>query len=230
MLSQKSLSYLVANIVLILSVTADYSWADMDQREKVTFPELGLLEIHAVASDGKLPIVKVLNTKKKVMLETELGRADRSDSFKYDAGIEFMIRHEKGLPDPLVVVVAAGQHGTSSAWDIAIIGVVSGEVKVLWQQPTILWSEGGFYFGDIRVKRGEGIAVWDVVFDKNESHVSPHRYSMSLFLWNKDKGEFIKGTQLITKHKYESDDEAINEFGFHFKDQRQEFKQLDKFW
>ncbi|MCJ7545778.1 MAG: hypothetical protein MUP30_02955 [Deltaproteobacteria bacterium] len=192
-----------------------------EQQESIQFPGLGVLEVKAQAIREQLPTVVIRNAAKKVLLQLEMGQTD-TDSYTFHSWIEFQVRHITGLPDPLLMVVAAGSGGSAGRLEVALISVVSGELKLLWNQAAY-GDRGGFFVGDLGKTRGIGIAQW--YSSSSECHGCPSdKYFIEFHLWNKEKAQFDVGpTFTIEKEKFDTRDEL----GLNFPDQIEDFDQLD---
>jgi hypothetical protein len=196
-----------------------YLQGKMEQKESVTFPELGALQIRAQAIEGQLPRLVISDTREKPLFQLEMGHSD-PDAYKVHSGIEFQVRHIPGFPDPLVMVAAAGAGGSAARLEMALIGAISGEFKVLWNKAA--YSDGGFFVGDLGRKRGVGIAQW--LWKSSECHAcEPDIYYVKLYLWNKEKAEFDVGPKfIINKDRFDD----IKKLELDFPSQIEDFKRL----
>jgi hypothetical protein len=214
-MSKIRLLFFIFAILFLLGCTPKPKWEGMDQVEYVKFPELGVLEVGVQAIEGQLPKLIIRNAAKKVFFQMEMGHAydPHPENFEHFATIRFKVLHISGLPDPLVMVVAAGPGGSDSSWEITLIGLVSGKIKRLWKQTKGLSNAGGFFVGDLGKGRGIGIAQWQW----SPWQSSSTRYSIQLYRWNKGKSQFDLDHYFIIK-----DDETNNldKLGLDFPDQK----------
>lgn len=227
-MSKIRLRYFILLIILILSCTPKPKWKGMDQAEYVKFPELGVVAVGVKAVDKQLPKLIIRNAAKKVLFQLEMGHAydPESKNFEYNAGIEFKVYHIADLPDPLLIVVAAGPGGSDTAWEVALLGVISGKIERLWKQTSDIMDEGGFFVGDLGEGRGIGIAQW--YWHGGECHACPPtKYSIQLYRWNKGETRFDIGQKFtIEKDKFDT----IDERELDFPDLRHNFRRLADFW
>jgi hypothetical protein len=201
------------------------------QQEFIRFPDLGVMEVMAQALEGQVPTVVIRDANKKVLLQIKIEGKEYGglENFTHRVSIEFKVLHIPGMPEPLLMVMAVEPGGSDAAWETILIGVVSGAIKRLWQQSEPLNYEGGILVGDLGQDRGTGVAQWNFVWGSGESHVDPHKYSLQLYLWNKQKSQFDVGPKYITKNKYQDDAQALQELGFNFRDQRNDFTRLRRY-
>jgi hypothetical protein len=199
-----------------------------EQKEFIQFPGLGVLEVWAQAIDEQLPTLVIRDAAKKVLQQIEMGHstAPYVDSFKDGAGIGFKVFHISGLPSPLLMVATAGSGGSDHPWEVALIGVVSGKIKVLWKQTERLLIEGGIFVGDLGKDRGLGITQWSLSGYPLHSAGTPV-FNIWFYLWNKEKSQFDVGPHFTIKN-YTF--EKIKKQGFRFPDLRHNFKRLEDFW
>jgi hypothetical protein len=210
-------------LIFLLSSTAKASWKPMFQQESVKFPGLGVLEITAQANEGQMPKVVVRDAAKKVLLQLEMGYTEEvPDSFQHYAGIEFKVLHIPGLPNPLLMIVAAGSGGSAAPYEVALIGIVFGKIDLLWQDAVTQPDYGGFFVGDLGKNRGVGIARW--TWRGGECHACPpDEYFIELYLWNKEKSRFGVSQQFsIEEKKFNS----IKRMGLDFPDQIGDFERI----
>jgi hypothetical protein len=200
-----------------------------EQNEFIQFPGLGVLEVKAQAVEGQVPTVAIRDVDEKVLLQIKMeGKAyGDSEIFTHRVGIQFKVLHIPGLPDPLIMVMAVETWGSDAGWETAIIGVVSGKIKCLWQQTEPLNYDGGIFVGDLGQDIGAGIAQWNFIWGSGEAHVDQHNYRLQLYLWNKEKSQFDVGPHYITKEKG-GPSRVPADFGFNFRDQREDFDRLDR--
>src|SRR4030042_1006979 len=223
-MSKTRLGYIFFIMVILFSCTAKASWKPMFQQESVKFPRLGVLEVTVQAVEEELPKLVISNAAKKVLLQLEMGYPDEQggsdDSFRYGAGIEFQVRHIPGLPDPLLMVVTAGSGGSAGRLDVALIGVVSGALKLLWKEGA--YDPGGFFVGDLGKKRGVGIAQW--YWSSSECRACPaDEYFVELYLWNREKAQFDVGPQFTFEKKRFN---SVKKLGLDFPDQIGDFERI----
>jgi len=221
-------SYVLLVVTLFLSVPLTAVCEDMAQTQIVEFPHLGKCEIQARSIDNnRLPIVQILNSNKSIIFQAEMGKPFELGFFP-GAGIEFQVRHIKGLPDPLIVVVSAGQGGSASPLDVVIIGAVSGRIQLLWKTPAMT-TDDGLFIGNLGGGSGIGIAVWRRDED-DTCHLCPHHFSLQLFPWDNEKSHFCFGSVLNTAGKHKEEGNALQELGFGFRNQLTTFTKLKRYF
>jgi hypothetical protein len=225
-MSKKILCYFIFSIFFLGIWMETDSQAQMMQQELIKFPVLGVLEVKAQTIEGQLPSLIIRDASKKEQMRIEMGYTLDPDptSFKHSAGIEFKVFHISGLPDPLLIVIATGPGGSDTAWEVILIGVVSGKIQRLWT--TGLGNAGGVFIGDLGRKRGIGIAQW--AWRGGECHACPpDEYSLQLYIWNKERLRFDIGQHFtIKRDKFET----IEKVGLRFRDLRRDFNRLTDFW
>jgi hypothetical protein len=148
--------FFILIIIFLLSCTPKPKWEGMSQAEYVKFPELGVLGVGVQAIEGQLPKLIIRNSAKTIVFQIEMGHTDdpHPENFEHLATIKFKVLHIPGLPDPLLMVVAAGPGGSDSLWEMTLIGVVSGKIRPLWKQTKGISNAGGFFVGDLGKGRG----------------------------------------------------------------------------
>jgi hypothetical protein len=199
--------------------TEKYSLRKMEQLEFITFPDFGVLEIKAQAIEEQLPKLIIRDAAKKILFQLEMGHSD-PENYKAKSRIEFQVRHIPVLPDPLLMVVASGSGGSYARFEVALIGIVSGKLKLLWEK--FAYDRGGFFVGDLGKNRGIGIAQW--FWSSSECQgCEPDTYSIELYLWNGKKAQFDVGPKFIIEEKKFDD---IKKLELDFPSQIEDFKRL----
>jgi hypothetical protein len=188
-----------------------------EQKEFIQFPGLGDLEVTAPVFDGRLAKLVIRDSEKKILFQFGMGYS--SENNLYIRHIQFNAQHIPGLPDPLLMVRAAGGAG-AGAWEIALIGVVSGKLKLLWKKTSD--PGGGLFVGDLGPKRGIGIAQWLWISSEQEGCPAcpPDTYFFKLYLWNKEKAQFDIGPKFSINEKRFDD---IKKLGLDFPNQQEDF-------
>ncbi|MDQ3919502.1 MAG: hypothetical protein M3348_13605 [Acidobacteriota bacterium] len=199
------------------------------QRETLLMPGVGRVRVTAFETDGQGArlVFENADSGKQLLSVTMVNDALRP-LLRFN---RFKAMHFKGLPDPVVVGLAVEPGGSDAAYELRAVAAVGGELKELTRAETFTTEEeGGFYIGDLGHGLGIGLAVWDFVWDEDESHVSPHRYEIKLYKWNEERTRFEWARVLRTPGKFDSGEKAVRSVGLHFKDLRgsiPEFKYLD---
>lgn len=187
------------------------------QQEAVEMPGVGRVKVTAYETDEDTRLV---------FEEADTGRELLSVTMADDAlnpSLRFKAMHLKGLPDPTVVGVAVSPGGSGETDELVAVASVGGELKALTRNDSFTASgRGGFHFGELGRGDGLGLAVWDYVWDYDyEAHVSPHRYEVRLYRWNKGAGRFEWARVFRTAGRFDSDAEALRSVGRRFRDVRE---------
>jgi len=145
-------------------------------------------------------------------------------------GIEIQARSLKGLPDPLLIAVVASPHGSTTNWQLAVLGLLEGKLKVLRKDPFELWSSDGIFIGDLGSGRGVGVATWEFLWD--DCHLCPSRYGVHFFPWQATLKLLPSrpSTDLRTTGKFDDGISAIRSLGLPYSNTLYEFKRLEGFW
>ncbi len=130
--------------------------------------------------------------------------------------LRFRVMRSAGLPQPLIVVVAASPGGSDTSFSTQLIAVRHGTYQALLARPVTSLLDGGVFVGPLGDGFGAGIAVWDFVWARSEAHVSPHRYRLQRERW--DGARFRLLPVLTTKGRYTRPEPALAELGVHYED------------
>jgi len=219
-------------LLIILTLISSISFpvrAELVQQEVVPFPGIGEILVRAHIIQNQFPTVEFFDLKGKRLLNVEMGHTDKTNG-RFRAGIEFKALSIAGFPNPMLMIVSAAPHGSDTTWEVSLISGSSGQLRVLWRQPDVLFSEGGFYLGNLGKCSDLGIGIWDSISNEaEECHLCPHRYKLKLFPWDGKKKKFKSGSSFETKRKYKDGGEALKELGFQFPNQILQFKRLEEF-
>lgn len=186
------------------------------QQEVVRMPGVGRVTVTAYEGEDDTRLVFDDAATGKELAAVKMA----SDSYK--PKLRFRVLHVKGLPDPLVVGLAASPGGSGSGWEAVAFGAVGGELRdVTGSELLQTGDRGGFHFGDLGGGIGPGAAVWTAVWDvEYEGHPSPHRYEVKLYSWSRVNKRFEWHKVFRTRGKFDTGDEAIRSAGLRFRDVR----------
>jgi hypothetical protein len=210
-----AISGLVAALCLgAATAKAEHSDAD--------FPGIGPVTIRTIKAIGALPGLVLADQQGHVLLNATVG-GTQSEYFRISQNSDGTLNptvHYAVLPGPdptsrAVLAVAAATGGSDCAYEAIVFGSERGKLS-LWTPKTLdTLAEGGIYVGDLGVKRGYGLAVWNFIWG-NEPHVAPHRYKVWLYHLNRSRMKFYPTATLTTRGHYADDTAALHELRLTF--------------
>jgi hypothetical protein len=145
-------------------------------------------------------------------------------------GIELQKRSIPGLPDPLLVGVAASPHGSSTNWQIVLLALVEGKLKTLRTAPFEIWTEGGIFIGDLGGELGPGVAIWEFLWD--DCHACPSRFEVQFYPWSRETATVARAPvskQRSTK-RFATGIEAVHSLGLPYTNMLEDFRGLRAYW
>ena len=190
----------------------------VNQVSVIKLPRIGPVRIQAFEPLGDGP--------EFVFTDAGSGKEILSEHF-YDNGVNdrsqtrFKIISVKQFSGPLVVSIGMNPGGSDCGWEATIAGVVNGRLEELTHEHLQTSNEGGFFIGDLGNGVGFGTAQWDFVWGEYESHVSPHRYQITLYKWNGWRFEWHRVFR--TRAKHTSGRAALRASGLNYTDIRKSF-------
>lgn len=128
----------------------------------------------------------------------------------YPAVLKYKVIIVPGSKDPLLIAIAASPGGSDSHYEIAVIGVMNGQIAELC--PTHIEANLLDSLCLVTLGSDNGMALVFFKFQwEDETHYAPHRYKATIYKIT-DTGLLVKGT-LESSGKYSSWQGAANEMG-----------------
>lgn len=151
------------------------------------------------------------------------------DTFKFNTpNVSFKTYRISGLPAPLILFAVVNDISASSAfYSIYPFTIVGKQLKLLHPALKLDTYSSGFYFGTLTHHQEINAIFWKFIWDDNDTHVGPHRYSIKLYHWNGQSFVLLKN--LITKDKYVDGTKALKAYGFVIPDLSLNFSNLNDF-
>jgi hypothetical protein len=214
-------------IALAISLSLVSSQTDsgqaVSQQGTADFPGVGQIRIEAIEPIGKLPRLLVRDISSgHVLFSLSVGQSDRNlftiraEESATNPKLRFAL--VEASPDsPKILAVAMAPGGSDCGYETTVLGAIGKRLAVLTAKPLRTTAEGGIFLGDLGSERGYGLAVWDFMWLDGEPHIGAHRYAVKLFAYDKVRSRFRFTGKFISQRKYESDDEALSEMGFPFR-------------
>ena len=80
--------------------------------------------------------------------------------------------------------------------------------------------QGGYYFGALNKRFGQGLAVWNFVWDDGKEHYTNHKYQIDIFLLR--RGKLRRTLTTTSRRTYDTGNGAhsLRELGIRGYDQR----------
>ena len=184
------------------------------QQATADFARLGSLQIQVVGSPrGSRVVFRSRATGKVVAPLTRGGRAARRDELAAATGdaLFFKVFDAGGAAGPIILVSTVHRGADYCGYTVRVLGEVAGRLRLLTARPFEADDMGGLHFGDLGGANGRGVAVWDFVWGKEESHFDAHRYEFKLFKYMAGSGGFSKATVIRSKLRHASWEEAAEE-------------------
>ncbi|MBX7172459.1 MAG: hypothetical protein K1X72_15940 [Pyrinomonadaceae bacterium] len=186
----------------------------------VTFPKHGKVKAQVIEEVGKPFVIRFVHGyEDKLISQFVMNQNSFIREYFYsavDPKIRLKVIQIEGLPSPLVHMVIAQPGGSDYSFWSALFGEVNGKIKLLTPPTTTFSWEGGVQLGDLGKGNGVGVAIWNAIWDDNESHHGEHRYQVEFYHFNKKLEKFIKAKQIKTKEKYETPNQALESLGLGF--------------
>jgi hypothetical protein len=198
------------------------------QSSAVTFPVSGEVIVQSIEEDGEFP--QMLFTSKRT--GQKLLRSTIVDSDKF-------LKHEHDSPDgfpqlrfrsvngssqtgPIIMSVGIYHGGSDSGYYLTLFAERNGHLVRLNNKTISNAIQGGYYFGNLNKKLGDGLAVWSFIWGQGlmEAHYSDHHYLIEIYRISGDR--LVLSRRYKTKRMYESDKNSASllELGIHATDQR----------
>lgn len=187
---------------------------------KVTFPKNGEVTAQVIEEVGKPFIVRfVKGYDEDLLAQFVMNQNDYIREYFYsfvDPKIRLKVIKIEGIPSPLIHMVIAQAGGSGYSFWSALFGEINGKIRLLTPPTTTFSWEGGVQLGDLGKGNGIGVAIWNYIWDDNESHFDDHRYQVDCYNFNKKLGKFVKTKTIKTKQKHETPAKALESLGLGF--------------
>jgi hypothetical protein len=192
------------------------------------FPGVGAVHCSgkAAAPNDYLRTIECVGSKGEVLARAPIGEEVEPK----ERGIELQRRSIAGFPDPLLVGVAASPHGSTTNWQVMLLGFSNGHLKTLRAKPFEVWTGGGIYVGDLGAQFGPGVAIWKFLWD--DCHLCPSRFDLEFYPWDQETGSFSETPSATrgTTERFATGIEAIRSLGLPYSNSLEEFRTLRSYW
>jgi len=148
----------------------------------------------------------VVGENKKILFSSEFGIGEAVEGYSpLNPFLRFKSYTIQNLPSPLILAVLEMPAFNNHFSEIRLIAEVNGKFSVInpaeLGKELILSSHDGIYIGYINKKYGNGLIIGEYIL-KNGGKNGPHRYSISIFNWDKKKSKFSLSRRFVTKHEF----------------------------
>jgi hypothetical protein len=214
-------------VVAILALLFSFSLCDLSHAiPKVT--QAGMINFTgnpvtaiAVEEFGKPPAL-FLSNKKGIIYTTHFG--EDFSALKEFAYVNSFLRFKPfsipGLPNPLLIAVAAQPTGTDERYEVKIIFEKDGGFVSLNPQRIMLTTQDGVFLGYINRKYGHGMITWH--FQWEAAHYAPHKYEVSVYTWDSRSQTLRLNNTFLTKQVFRDGCTALKHYGFPCRNLRNE--------
>jgi hypothetical protein len=118
---------------------------------------------------------------------------------------------------PVVQLIGAAFGASQNSYTHVLLMPTPSGFSRITRFALIHSNMGGFYVGDLGSGRGQGIALWDAIWDSG-AHYSPHRYSITFYRWA--GSEFLSPERIVTSQEFNpAPNEATVKLGWTVRDQ-----------
>lgn len=221
-MSKRSLLRAAILACTLLVLGAQFGVAETVGNTTVQLPGLGQVTIDTSAPVGGFPTLTIRDAAGKVLISKQVG-ADRSYGFRVLADedatkplLRFAVFPGPSPDAKAILAVAMFAGGSDCGYEGIVLGDEDGRITNWTPTPVFTNVEGGMYLGDLGGRRGYGLAVWGFIWGKGEAHFQAHRYKIDFYRFDSISGKMVKTEELTTKNKYETEDQALGEFGLHY--------------
>jgi hypothetical protein len=206
----KAFSSLTGVIWFLLLITHANASPKVTQAAIIDF-KTHLVTALAVEEFSKSPsLIFFTDDKKKEIIEFKEVKA--FDEFAYtNSFLRFKSFRIKGIALPLIVGVAAQPTGTDEWAEVKIISERNGTIAVLNPDVLTITLQDGIYLGYINKKYGYGMVKWNFQWDA--AHYEPHKYEISISIWDRKNMSFVPKKTFITKKKFKNGCAALKHYG-----------------
>jgi len=189
----------------------------------VEFGQLGPVRINASRPANGFPTIIFADANGRVLLRAALGAGngifrinpEENRDGRENPILRFSVIDGPSAKSKLILGVAMYRGGSDCEYQGTVIGETKGHLRALPPKQDFVNAEGGMYLGDLGEDRGYGFAVWNFIWG-SEGHADPHRFNVKLFRFDPTTGQMVKITDLRTTRSYNTDEDALAEFGLHF--------------
>ncbi len=182
-----------------------------NQRQVVTFPGLGDVEITAWQRDKDVPRIVFKRSKTGELIREikyseiidgdEWWEIDKSSAAR-SPSIQFRILRFPQIQGPVVFVTGAFYGGSDGTLQTYLIAEVKGKLRVINTEPFISSYQGGTFVGNLGKKYGFGAIVWNFIWQDGFAHYATHPYNIQLYGFDSKTGEFEPVRKLTTRKLY----------------------------
>jgi hypothetical protein len=164
-------------LLLQLLLSPPQGWSS----DRVSFPR-GPAEIKAEISATSPPSLSIVGDAGEVLLRVNyrLGPVDQAVEISNPMRFQVVDTPEIG---PLVIGVAGSPGGSDASFETVVIGEVEGSLQELLPVHLNTSIQDAVCVGRFGSGKRLGIAVATFIWG-HEIHYAPHRYDVSLYLWN----------------------------------------------
>lgn len=197
-----------------------------------SFPTLGLVRLQAVENFGERMRVEAFDVKTDsplAIFPAPVEEAPRADAQVANPFLRFRVVRARGLPGPVVFVVAVTPGGSGHGFSAMLIGEVGGRLKVLNEETLFADNQSGIHVGALGGRAGAGAAVWRPMWEDG-GHYAPHRYEVTLYRFDPRRRMFVKSRVLESEREYEGHGEgALKELGLDYTDLLQDMTDVSDY-
>lgn len=213
--------------IAICDQNVKYSWGEEKSATgsptHLEFEQLGPVSIKISRHANGFPTIIFTDARGKVLLTTAIGAGNRifrinpeeNRDGKENPVMRFSVADGPVAKSKVVFAAAMYGGGSDCEYQGTIIGAINGHLRPLLPKQAFANAEGGMYLGDLGENRGYGFAEWNFIWG-SESHVDPHRFNVKLYRFDPVAGTMVKIADLTTTRSYNTDTEALAEFGMHY--------------
>jgi hypothetical protein len=170
----------------------------------VTFPINGQVQVVGTVKQGEHPKLSFRSIQTgQLLLNVPMGNGDdwkeltdASDSNYLDMVLGFLVLHEKGLPDPLIVTVARRAGGSDCAYSPALFGEFNGKISQLTPNLPDFLTRGGILLTELSKDSPAILTIESERYQRDDVHyMGPSRMAIYSYRYSADQGKFVLNTK-----------------------------------
>lgn len=175
----------------------------------VVFPGLGPVLVQALAPKGDYPQLQFKSVQsQKLLLRGNLANSEGWKSWDGTNGKEpmdvivgFIILHESGLPDPLVIGFAEAPGGSDCSYTASLFGEVEGKLSQLTPMLPTHETRGGIFLSKPTSKGRITLSVTSERYnwDTDVHYLGPSRMAVFTYMYDGAQGRFVKSGETEVK-------------------------------
>lgn len=206
------------------------------QTAEVNFPTVGKVIVQSIEEDGQFPKMSFISKETgKVLLSSTIIDSDKY--LKHDVGspdsfpqLRFRTVKQRAAAGPVIMAVGIYHGGSDNGYYATLFTERRGKLVRLNERTFNTAVQGGFYFGPLNKKLGEGLVVWSFIWGDGlwESHYTSHHYRVEIYKIVGDR--LVLSRHYKTKRMYQPEENAdsLGELGIRGADQRKGIPEINE--